>query len=244
MRNLAATSAFNLEVRRNPGTNSEDYVRQKGKIATWNDDKGFGFIEPFDGSSRVFIHIKALGNRNRRLEQGDVVTYSVTKDSQGRTRASNATLAGLKLIKKKPRKTSASAILFALIFFGGVSASVATGNLVPQVLFWYLGASLVTYFIYARDKSSAQKGGWRTSEKTLFLFGLAGGWPGALVAQQTLRHKSKKTSFRVTFAATVIFNCVGLFWLYTADGQEFLKQVLLTADGIDYGLLMERASRN
>ena len=200
-------------------------MRQKGKIATWNDDKGFGFIEPFNGGSRVFIHIKALANRNRRPEQGDVVTYSVTKDNQGRTRAVNATLAGDKLIKKKPRKTSASAILFALLFDGGVGASVATGDLVPQVLYWYLGASLVTYFVYAWDKSAARKGGWRTSEQTLFLFGLVGGWPGALIAQQTLRHKSKKTSFRVTFAATVIFNCAGLVWLHTADGQELLRQL-------------------
>ena len=218
-------------------------MRQKGKIAAWNDDKGFGFIEPFNGGSRVFIHIKALGNRNRRPEQGNVVTYSVTKDSQGRTRAANATLAGDKFVKKEPRKTSVSAILFALIFVGGVGASVATGALALQILYWYLGASFVTYFVYAWDKSAAQKGGWRTSEKTLFLFGLAGGWPGALIAQQTLRHKSKKTSFRVTFAATVIFNCAGLFWLHTTDDQELLKQLLLTADGIDYARLIERAGR-
>jgi cold shock CspA family protein len=46
----------------------------KGKIAKWNDDKGFGFIAPFDCGLQVFIHVKAFGNRDRRPEVGDVVT--------------------------------------------------------------------------------------------------------------------------------------------------------------------------
>ena len=201
-------------------------MRQKGKIATWNDDKGFGFIEPFNSGSRTFVHIKAFGHRSRRPEQGDVVTYSVTKDNQGRTRAVDATLAGDKPVKKQPRTTSASAILFALLFTGGVAASVVAGYLIPPILYWYLGASFVTFIVYAWDKSAAQNGDWRTSEKTLFLLGMFGGWPGAVIAQQTLRHKSKKTSFKVVFAFTVILNCVFLGWLYTAEGQDFIEQLL------------------
>jgi uncharacterized membrane protein YsdA (DUF1294 family) len=38
----------------------------------------------------------------------------------------------------------------------------------------------------------------------------AGGWPGAVLAQQWLRHKSSKAAFRARFRVTVIVNA-GLF---------------------------------
>jgi len=65
-------------------------VRSKGKITTWRDDKGFGFIEPFDGGAQVFMHISSIDRRNRRPEVGDVVTYAIAKDDRGRPRAERA----------------------------------------------------------------------------------------------------------------------------------------------------------
>ncbi len=59
----------------------------------------------------------------------------------------------------------------------------------------YFAASLAAFLAYAFDKSAAKGGRWRTSEGTLHLLALAGGWPGALLAQQFLRHKSAKASF-------------------------------------------------
>jgi heme/copper-type cytochrome/quinol oxidase subunit 3 len=44
---------------------------------------------------------------------------------------------------------------------------------------------------------------------------LVGGWPGALVAQQKLRHKSQKQSFRIVFWITVLLNCAAFSWLFT-----------------------------
>lgn len=70
--------------------------------------------------------------------------------------------------------------------------------------------SLVTFIVYAMDKAAARAGRWRTSEATLHLLALACGWPGALVAQQQLRHKSAKRQFRVVFWATVWLNLAGL----------------------------------
>ena len=52
-------------------------MRTKGKITSWNDDKGYGFITPLSGGKQIFIHISALSNRNRRPELNEVVTYSV-----------------------------------------------------------------------------------------------------------------------------------------------------------------------
>ena len=72
---------------------------------------------------------------------------------------------------------------------------------------WYLLISLLTFVIYAKDKSDAAKGSWRIPENTLHFLSLIGGWPGALLAQQVLRHKSKKQPFRFVFYLTVLLNC-------------------------------------
>ena len=201
-------------------------MRHKGKITSWKDKKGFGFIAPFDGGHKVFVHIDAFRNRSHRPDAGEVVTYSVTKDAQGRTQAVNATLAGDKLSKMSAGKPNRVAITFAWLFLLLVGVSVFLTGLPFIVLGAYLFVSTVTYFAYAIDKSSAQAGHWRISEKALQLLALAGGWPGALVAQQILRHKSKKGSFRIVLWIAILLNCAGFAWLHTAGGQVFLRQLL------------------
>ena len=74
----------------------------------------------------------------------------------------------------------------------------------------YAAMSLITLIVYAWDKAAAQAGRWRTSEATLHLLALAGGWPGALLAQHWLRHKSAKRAFRAVFWVTVVLNLTGL----------------------------------
>ena len=66
--------------------------------------------------------------------------------------------------------------------------------------------SLGCFVAYAMDKSAAREGRWRTSERTLLLLGLLCGWPGAVLAQQWLRHKSSKRSFQVLFWISVAIN--------------------------------------
>ena len=51
-----------------------------------------------------------------------------------------------------------------------------------------------------------------TPEAALHLLSLCCGWPGALYAQQLLRHKTVKVSFRVGFWFTVVLNVGGLFY--------------------------------
>ena len=96
------------------------------------------------------------------------------------------------------------------------------------VLVTYLGASAAALAMYARDKSAAKQGRWRVSENTLHLLSLAGGWPGALVAQRLLRHKSKKRSFQTVFWTTVLLNCGALLWFHTDDGGALLRSLLDT----------------
>jgi uncharacterized membrane protein YsdA (DUF1294 family) len=115
-------------------------MRFAGKLKTWNDDRGFGFVEPEQGGQELFVHIKDFPS--------------------------------------------------------------GTGR-----------PSLLTFLVYAFDKSAAVSGRWRTAEQTLHLFGLIGGWPGALLAQQLLRHKTSKQSFISVFWFTVILNvCAFVLW--------------------------------
>jgi uncharacterized membrane protein YsdA (DUF1294 family) len=89
-----------------------------------------------------------------------------------------------------------------------------------------LGASAAAFLVYALDKSAARNDRWRTQESTLHMFGLIGGWPGALAAQGLLRHKSKKQSFQVVFWATVVANCGALGWLFSPSGSSALRSIL------------------
>ncbi|MBB1627317.1 DUF1294 domain-containing protein [Achromobacter sp. UMC71] len=74
----------------------------------------------------------------------------------------------------------------------------------------YLMLSLITFGIYARDKALARAGRWRIPERTLHGLALIGGWPGALLAQRWLRHKSVKRPFRMGYWITVVLN-IALF---------------------------------
>ena len=63
--------------------------------------------------------------------------------------------------------------------------------------------SVIAFVLYGWDKRQAQRNGRRIPEQTLHLCSLLGGWPGAILGQQTFRHKTKKLSFRITFWLTV-----------------------------------------
>jgi len=70
--------------------------------------------------------------------------------------------------------------------------------------------SAITFFMYAWDKRQAKRSSRtkvkRTPERTLQLLALFGGWPGALIAQQLLRHKSQKRRFIIVLWLCVLVN--------------------------------------
>lgn len=99
--------------------------------------------------------------------------------------------------------------LFALVY----AAASFVWDLPLLVALAYLVISLSCFVAYAIDKSAARSGGWRTPERTLLLLGLACGWPGALLAQQWLRHKTSKRSFQQMFWFTVVANVTGFLWM-------------------------------
>lgn len=206
-------------------TDGEPAMTQKprrliGRLRTWNDDRGFGFIEPQGGGADVFIHIKAFPRGTGRPQVHQVLSFETEPDNRGRLRATRVQLPGATrpVAARRPGRPPAWGgasyfviPLFALVFLG-IAFVWGMPRWVPLL---YLVASVVCFAAYRHDKSAAESGARRTPESTLILLGLVGGWPGAILAQQILRHKSAKTSFRAAFWASVVVNIAGLVWLTT-----------------------------
>lgn len=194
-------------------------MRQEGILKTWNDDRGFGFIEPLHGGQEIFVHIKAFPDRSVRPEVGAALSFEVELNADRRKRATRVEwLRGRRRVGPALADSPArwGAATYLVIPLGFVLAAVVAHFLkVPAwVVGWYGVASLVCFAVYARDKSAAVQGRRRVPEDTLLMLGLLGGWPGAIVAQQRLRHKSSKASFRVRFWGTVLGNMAGLVGLF------------------------------
>lgn len=105
--------------------------------------------------------------------------------------------------------------VFALLY---LAASVLYQ--LPLLVAAVYGVMSITCFaVYAIDKRAARAHAWRTPEKTLLLLGLLCGWPGALLAQQWLRHKTAKRSFQRMFWISVVVNMMGFAWLSMLSAQ-------------------------
>lgn len=187
----------------------------EGKIKTWKEDKGFGFIQPDDGGKDVFIHIRDLKHSNYKPRPGDCICYQIITDPSGKTRAYDAFIKGVELTETYRKKTfkknlpqqkknrenklgtmpvfmlAASPFIFSIILI------IQHHTFTP--FFAYLLLSLLIFIIYARDKTKAHKNEWRVQERTLHILEFFGGWPGALITQRVIRHKNKKASFQKVF---------------------------------------------
>ena len=185
-------------------------MRQQGRLASWNDAKGFGFISPDDGSADVFLHIKSLETRSARPAVGAVLSFETARDEKKRMRAVRARLVS--------GGSSAGpggwlATTFALSFLALLAAAAAAGRIDRTIPVTYALVSVFTFIIYGLDKAQAQRGGWRTSEAMLHGLSFLGGWPGALIAQQRLRHKTRKLGFQGIFWLTALGHLSFWIWL-------------------------------
>lgn len=191
---------------------NERAVRKQGVLADWNDDRGFGFINPSSGGSRVFVHVSAFP-RDRRPATGCMVSYAEVRDERNRARASEVRY----LTPPPAAGARATGVPLALatstLFFTVLVVLVVLDQLPVLLLAGYGLLSAVAFLTYQSDKSAAQEGRWRTPESTLHAIDLMGGWPGALVARRVFRHKTTKQPFRTIFWATVMVNCVALAWI-------------------------------
>ena len=61
-----------------------------GTVKWFNVTKGFGFIQPTDGSKDVFVHASAVERSSLgQLKEGDKVSYDLERGQQGKTSAVN-----------------------------------------------------------------------------------------------------------------------------------------------------------
>lgn len=201
-------------------------MERLGKISEWNDDRGFGFIAPLDGEpSRVFFHIRDYRLEGRRPEVGEFVKFTTQRQPDGRWRAQTvrrtvpaARRASPAMSARRPSRPpsaipGAVAVLAYALLIGW---AIRCDRLPFEAMFLPIILSAITFVVYALDKHAAQTGRWRTQETTLHALELLGGWPGAWVAQQALRHKSRKPGYRAAFWTMVVLHVVAVgAWLWT-----------------------------
>lgn len=211
-------------------------MQKQGTVVRWNAERAFGFIRSQDTDADVFFHVRDYRGGSAPRE-GQAVVYeeihvggkgprAMAVQPQGAraasasaTRPTQARKAAAPRRKQQPPRAARSgkspalqglAFLLMAVWLALLAFGVWNGRLA----LWLLGAAvalnLLTFIVYAVDKSAAQSGRWRVPENNLHLLALAGGWPGAWFAQQMMRHKSSKTEFRVAYWATVMANCAGL----------------------------------
>jgi uncharacterized membrane protein YsdA (DUF1294 family)/cold shock CspA family protein len=196
-------------------------VRREGTITSWNTDRGFGFIAPAVGGKDVFVHISALPSGSAAPRVGDVLTFELQVAADGKQRAKLAKVERAAAGRADHRPARArDGVDRAVIGFAAIGAFAILyvvvwfyWHLPLWVLVLYVTASVAAFLAYAFDKSAAREGRWRVAESSLIALGVIGGWPGAIIAQQLLRHKTRKRSFRIAFWGSVWINVVAFMVL-------------------------------
>ena len=123
----------------------------------------------------------------------------------------------------------ASGTAFFQLLLLGWLALLGWGLWNGRLPLWMAGAllalNLLTVWTYAADKNAARARAWRVNENQLHLLSLLGGWPAAWLAQQNLRHKTSKASFRAVYWLTILLHCSALalaLWLWRGPKLLFI----------------------
>lgn len=209
-------------------------MRREGTIKTWNPQRAFGFIVPKDGGPDVFVHIEAFQDRRTQVQEGLRVAFEVEPTAEGKQRAKQVQVLAFEPSAKtrqgpvaassrratRPARGSTAAYLVIAAFLAVLLVASVLWHVSGWVALAYACLSVACFVVYAIDKSAAAAGSRRIPETTLHLLALLGGWPGAIVGQQMLRHKSSKAEFRAVFWFTVIFNVAAFLLTFSPLGAS------------------------
>ncbi len=202
--------------------------RMTGRLIRWDGKKGFGLIAPDEGGARLFVEAKTFARRAWRPQVGERLSFVLVQDAHGRPRAQQLrSLEPGSSSRPAAERSRAGAnaqggLLAIPAFAAWVLLCHALWGL-PQPLWGsYFAMSLASFIVYYGDKRAAQRGAWRVAESTLQGLALACGWPGALLAQSLLRHKTAKASFQRVFWACVLLNVLGFTLIFTPLGRVLL----------------------
>ncbi|WP_150305683.1 DUF1294 domain-containing protein [Pseudomonas saliphila] len=119
--------------------------------------------------------------------------------------------------RHQPGRAGVQHRTFKLVALGLLCGLPLVGSLqlAGGAIYWplaiYIVGSVISYLMYRSDKGSAIASRQRIPEKRLHLAEALGGWPGALVAQQVLRHKTRKLSYQLVFWLIILLH--QLFWI-------------------------------
>lgn len=116
-------------------------------------------------------------------------------------------------------------VIFIAYFIPAIGVAMMAMNNQFMPLKIYRSVSIVCFVLYLIDKFQAQTGGYRVSKMFLHLIELCGGWPGALLGQQILRHKFSKPSYQFMFWCIVALH--EIFWIdyVLNDGRWVQKNI-------------------
>lgn len=173
--------------------------RQEGIVVSWDDARGFGFVES-PGQAQIFLHAKFLRDRRVRPKPGDSISFVLSTDRDGGPAAADAEIAGALPPPKLRRQPTTLIDVSRLAAAVAILAGAVAVYLIDRAPIWlpalYVVMSFGSGLAYWLDKLYAIENRSRVRETSLHLadafFGIAGG----LFAQHVFRHKTRKKSFR------------------------------------------------
>ena len=81
--------------------------RYQGRITSWKEEEGFGFITPNGGGPLVFVHIKSFASRRTRPSGNEIVTYHLAANAAGKPRAEDVSFVGDRVQEAAPAGVAA-----------------------------------------------------------------------------------------------------------------------------------------